>query len=125
FRRKIVGIHDRVSCSNSSRMMRVACGSHRQITNLCILESVTIITAKSGCGIEHLDRVNGEGFQGGKTDPCTKQVIRVRRNGQPTPLVDDVADLACRFSLEVRKLGTDTEKMSIGGGHLHSRQNEK
>src|SRR5207245_9631895 len=49
----------------------------------------------------------------------------MRRNSEPAALVDYVADFACRFSLEVRKLRTDAEKMAIGGRHFHSRKNEK
>jgi hypothetical protein len=49
----------------------------------------------------------------------------VRRNGEPPALVDYVADFACWFSLEVRKLRTDAQKMAIDGRHFHSRENEK
>jgi hypothetical protein len=49
----------------------------------------------------------------------------VRRNGEPAALVDHVANLARWFSLEVRKLRTDAEKMAIGGCYFHSWENEK
>src|SRR6266576_2449163 len=49
----------------------------------------------------------------------------MRRNSEPAALVDYVADFACRFSLEVRKLRPDAEKMAIGGRHFHSWENEK
>src|SRR6267142_6560292 len=49
----------------------------------------------------------------------------MRRNSEPAALVDYVADFACRFSLEVRKLRADAEKMAIGGCHFHSWENEK
>src|SRR5712691_2091754 len=49
----------------------------------------------------------------------------MRRNGEPAPLVDHVTDFACRFSLEIRKLRADAEKMAIGGRYLHSWKNEK
>src|SRR5437870_13485869 len=49
----------------------------------------------------------------------------MRRNSEPAALVDYVADFACRFSLEVRKLRADAEKMAIGGRHFYSWENEK
>src|SRR5207244_7327881 len=39
--------------------------------------------------------------------------------------MDYVADFARWFSLEVRKLRPDAEKMAIGGRHFHSWENEK
>ena len=56
---KIFGIHDRVSGANRGGMVRVARRSHGQAPNLRVLERVAVIAAKSCCGVEHLDRVNG------------------------------------------------------------------
>ena len=39
--------------------------------------------------------------------------------------MNDVTDFACRFSFQVGQLRSDTEKMTIGGRHLDSRQNEE
>src|SRR6267142_3367930 len=49
----------------------------------------------------------------------------MRRNSEPAALVDYVANVACRFSFQVRKLRADAEKMAIGGCHFHSWENEK
>ena len=49
----------------------------------------------------------------------------MRRNSEPAALVDDVADLACRLSLQVRKLCADAQKVAISGGDFHPRKNEK
>src|SRR5882762_6593420 len=55
---KITGIDDRVSGSHGRRMVRVARRGHRQGPNLRVLESVTVIAAKSGRRIENLDRIH-------------------------------------------------------------------
>src|ERR1051326_5847596 len=68
FHRKIIRIDDRVGCPNSSRVMRIARGSHGQTTNLCILEGVAVVATERCCRVEHLDRVNGQRFQSGKTN---------------------------------------------------------
>src|SRR5437868_15462084 len=47
------------------------------------------------------------------------------RNGEPAAFVNYFANFARRFSLEVRKLRTDAEKMAVGGRHFHSWENEK
>src|SRR5258708_36168079 len=99
FYRKIVGIDDRVRCSNGRRMVRVARRRHGQTTNLGVLERVTVIAAKRCRGIENLDRIDRQRFQSGKTDSGPKQIIRVRRNGEPAALVHYVADLPRRLSL--------------------------
>src|SRR6188472_4449618 len=49
----------------------------------------------------------------------------MRRDGETAALVNDVADLACWFSFQVRQLGTDTEQMPVRSSHLDSRQKEK
>src|SRR5437016_5132946 len=49
----------------------------------------------------------------------------MRRDGETAAFVNDVADFACRFSFQVRQLSADAEKMTISGGDLHSRENEK
>src|SRR6266513_4104790 len=106
-------------------MVGVTSRSHGQSTNLRVLESVAVIAAECGRCVENLDRIDGQRFQSGKTDPSAKQIIRVRRNGKPAALVDYVADFACRFSLQVRKLRADAEKVAISGGHFHARENEE
>src|SRR4029077_4688978 len=106
-------------------MMGVACRSHRQTADLRVLEGVTVIAAKSCRGVEHFDRIDSQRFQSGKTDPSAKQIIRMRRNGEPAALVDHVADLASRLSLQVRQLGTDTKQVPVRGSHLDPWQNEK
>src|ERR1051326_2814917 len=49
----------------------------------------------------------------------------MRRNGEATALVNDLADLACGFSFQVRQLGADTKQVSVRGRYLNSRQDEK
>src|SRR6266542_5537135 len=39
--------------------------------------------------------------------------------------MNNVTDLARRFSLQIRKLRADAKKVTIGGGHFYSRQNEE
>src|SRR6476619_5472379 len=105
-------------------MVCVAGRGHGQAADLCVLEGVTVIAAKSCRGVEHFDRIDSQRFQSGKTDPSAKQIIRMRRNGEPAALVDHVADLARRLSLQVRQLGTDTKQVPVGGSHFDSGQNE-
>src|SRR5262249_61563380 len=67
----------------------------------------------------------GKRLQRGKWEPSEKQAIGMRRKGEPATLVDHVADLASRFSFEVRKLRADAQKVAISGRHFHSRENKK
>src|SRR6266566_2994089 len=49
----------------------------------------------------------------------------MRPDGETAALVDHFADFACRFSLQVGKLRTDAEKMSISRCGFDSGQNQK
>src|ERR1700736_3092433 len=49
----------------------------------------------------------------------------MRRNRETAALVDGVADFPGRFAFQIRKLGTDAEKVAIGGGHFDAGQNEE
>src|SRR5438874_10392527 len=106
-------------------MVCVASCRHGQTANVRVLESVCIITAKSRRGVEDLNGIDRQRFQSGKTDPCAKQIIWMWRNSEAASLMDDVADLACRFSLQVRKLCAYAQKMPISGCDFHPRKNEK
>ena len=106
-------------------MMRVAGGSHGQTSNLRILEGITIVAAQRSRGVENLDRIHRQRFQNGKTDSGPEQIVRMWRNGETAALMNDIADFPRRFSLQIRQLRTDAEKMTIGGGHFHSGQNEE
>ena len=125
FHRKIVRVDDRVSRANGGGMMRVAGRSHGQTADLRVFESVTIVAAQRGCGVENFDRIDRQRLQSGKTDSGAEQIVGVRRNGETAALMNDIADFARRFSFQIRQLGADTEKMSVGGGHFDSGQNEK
>src|SRR2546427_3883092 len=105
-------------------MMRVAGGSHGQTSNLRILEGITIVAAQRSRCVENLDRIHRQRFQNGKTDSGPEQIVRMWRNGETAALMNDVADFPRRFSLQIRQLRTDAEKMTIGGGHFHSRQKQ-
>ncbi len=106
-------------------MMRVAGGSHGQTADLRVFESITVVTAEGGCRIKNFDRVHGKRLQSCKPDSGAEQIVRMRRNGEPAALVNDVADFARRFSFQIGQLGTDTKQMAVGGRHLDSRKNEK
>src|SRR6267143_6630841 len=106
-------------------MVRVAGRSHGQTANLRVLESVTVVAAKRGRRVENLNRVYWERFQSGKTDSGAKQIVWMWRNGQTAAFMNDVTDFARRFSFQVGQLRTDTEKMTVGGGYLDSRQHEE
>jgi len=49
----------------------------------------------------------------------------MRRNREPAPLVNDVADFARGFSFQVRQLSADAQQVAVGGGDFDSGQNEK
>src|SRR6266542_4528942 len=106
-------------------MMRVAGRSHGQTANLRVLESVTVVAAECSRCVEYLDRIHRQHFQSGKTDAGAEQIIWVWRNGETAAFMNDVADFARRFSFQVGQLRTDAQKMTIGGGDLDSRKNEK
>src|SRR5215813_11416680 len=105
--------------------MRVTGGSHGQASNLGVLESVRVITAKRCRGIKDFYGVDRQSFQSRKPNSSTEQIVRMRRNGEPASLVDYVAYLSSWFSLQVRQLCANAQKMTIGSRHFYSRQNEK
>src|SRR6266496_1333374 len=60
-----------------------------------------------------------------KPDSGAKQIVRVRRNGEPAAFMNHLANLARRLSLQIRKRRADTEKMTIGCRHLHAGQDQE
>src|SRR5262249_30840854 len=106
-------------------MMRVAGCSHGQTADLRVFESVTIVETKYGCRVKNFDRINVERLECGQSDSSAEQIVRMRRNGEASALMNDVADFACGFSLQIGQLGADTKKMPIRGGHLDTWENEE
>src|SRR6266511_5309210 len=106
-------------------MMRVAGGSHRQTADLRVFESVTVVTTECGCRIKNFDGIDGQRLESGQPDSSAEQIIGVRGNGEAATLVNDIADLARRFSLQIGQFGADAEQMPVCGSHLDSGENEK
>ncbi len=49
----------------------------------------------------------------------------MRRNRETAALVNDVANFTRRFAFQIRQLGADAKKVTIGGGHFDAGQNEE
>src|SRR5205823_11843548 len=73
--RKIVRVQNRVSGSDGCGMMRIASGDHGQISDLRVLERVTVIAAQCGCSIENFNRVNRKRFQDRETNPGAEKIV--------------------------------------------------
>jgi len=86
-------------------MVCVACRGHRQTADLCISEGVAIVAAQCGRGIEDLERVDLQLFETRETDSGAKQIVGMRRDGQPAFFMDEIADFDRKiFGADRRKL---------------------
>src|SRR5215472_14109924 len=108
--RKIIRVDDRIRRANSSGMMGIAGGGHRQTADLRVFESVSVVTTQCGCGIENFDRIDGKRLESGQADSGAKQIVGMGRNSETPTLVNDFADFACGFSFQIGQLGADTKQ---------------
>src|SRR5678816_1500321 len=106
-------------------MVRVTRRRHGQTAELRILEGITVVAPQSGGGVENFESVDRQFLEGRKTDAGPKQVVRMRRNGEPAAFVDEIANLACRPPLQIGERRADREKMTLRGRHFDSGNDEE
>ena len=102
--------------------MRVARCGHRQAAQLRVFEGVTIVAAQGGGGVEDFQGVDRQSFQDGKANAGAKEIVRVRRNGQPAAFVNDFADFAGRLAFQIGEGRADAKQVAFVGGDFDARE---
>src|SRR5690242_9061377 len=99
-------------------MVGVACRRHRQVAPSGVLKRHLVVPLEGGGGIEYLKGVNRQGVKDIFADPGTEEVIRMRRNGESTSIVDPVTHFERWTTLQVGQRGSDTKQVTLCRRHL-------
>ena len=119
---KIVRVQDGVGGADRLGMMRVARRGHRQAAHLRVFESVTIVAAQGGGGVEDFERIDRQRFQNRKANPGAEEIVGMRRNREAAALVNHFANFAGRFAFQIRQGRADAEKMAFRRRHFDARE---